>query len=159
MKTITSLRYLLFIFLLPLLSCGDDDKPNPAPATPHVVSVRVFGSDLSGLGAELQITSKLVSGGQTQEGPDVSDKYSDAIDKTYSVGTFSNSDVVTVNIAFKNVTRTSTTRPSLTSGLAATILVDGRPQAPIVLDTKGIGSGVRYEPYLAGTTAVQMDQL
>ncbi|WP_324679235.1 hypothetical protein [Hymenobacter sp. GOD-10R] len=146
--------------LLPLLNCGDNDKPDPAPVKTHVVAVRVAGRDLAGLGADLQVTSQLIAAGSTaQEGPQTTDQYADTADKTYNIGTFSNSDIVTATIAFKNVTRTSTLRPPVTSALAVTFLIDGQPNQSVTLDAKGIGGGVSYNPYLMGSTAVQMDKL
>ncbi|OUJ74789.1 hypothetical protein [Hymenobacter crusticola] len=145
---------------LVLASCGKDNKnDDPIPVKTHVVSVRVAGRDLAGLGAELQVTSQLVAGGKSQEGPQAADQYIDTADKTYNIGTFSNADVVTATIAFKNVTRTSSPRPPLSSALAVVFIIDGQTNQSVTLDAKGIGSGVSYTPYLSGTTAVQMDKL
>lgn len=156
MKTLSTLLFALLVLVM--ASCSSDSKDDPQPVT-HKVEVRVTGQDLAGLGAELKVTSQLDFAKASKAGPGYTEVFGSSVSKTIKIGDFGTYDLIESLVMFKNVTRTSSLRPSSTSRLKLEILADGKVIETTELNASATGWKVRYEPYLVGGADLETDNL
>lgn len=162
MKTLSSLRYLIMLLMLPLLlgSCSKEDADATPAVVQHKIQVRVTGESLSSLGAELHVKSTLnFIKGPYLTGPALNEAFSTSISKTYDLGAFGKEDIIEGLIVFKNVTRTSTTQPSAATRLKLEMIADGVVIESTELNKSGKGYKVDYYPNLTGEAAIETDNL
>ncbi|OUJ71794.1 hypothetical protein [Hymenobacter crusticola] len=132
MKKLAPRPYLLFVMVLPLLSCADDNVRTDGPApTMHDVKVRYTGAKLSGLGAYVNAgcNKEDGSGTATNMNSDIADASVQGTIRSYKVPT---SKDYYVTLAFKQVK--AGTRAPRGAYLKADILVDDVLRKSIQID-------------------------
>ncbi|MDO7874189.1 hypothetical protein Q5H93_05545 [Hymenobacter sp. ASUV-10] len=145
----------LLLLALPLLSlkCDDDDVIKPPQ---FEVTIRVTGTDLYGLGAELTVTStrNILN---PSAGPALTESFPTSISQTYPLGTFGLQDRVEASVAFRNVTCNSTLRPASNSKLLVEVLANGLVVGRAELTPTSSGSSFVCSPYWLSTTVGEGD--
>jgi|GEM_PF-2778472 len=155
MKSLHRPVWALLLLLLPLLAlkCEKDDI---VKANEFEVSVRVTGEHLDGLGAGIQVDSRL-NVLNPSAGPSLSYSYSSGISQTYALGTFGIQDEVTLNAMFRNVTCSSSLQPANDSKLKVELLVNNLVVSVIELTPTSRGSSFSCSPYWLMTTVGKGD--
>lgn len=140
----------LLLLLLPLLAlkCKKDDI---AKVNQFAVTVRATGEHLDGLGAEIQVDSRL-NVLNPSAGPSLTHSYPTNVSQTYLLGTFGLQDDVTITVAFRNVTCTSTVRPASNSRLKIELLANGVAVNTLELTPAPRGGSFSCSPYWLDTT-------
>ena len=145
----------LLILLLPLLAlkCKKDDI---IKAKQFEVTVRVTGENLTGLGAEMQVNSRL-DALNLSAGPSLTYAYATSVSQTYVLGTFELQDDVTAAVAFKNVTCSSALQPASNSKLKVELFANGLLVNVVELTPTSQGDSFACAPYWADTSASNSD--
>ncbi|MCC2545340.1 hypothetical protein LJY25_02700 [Hymenobacter sp. BT175] len=146
-------KLLLLALAGALASC---EKEGPAT---HQVQARVTGTDLSGLGARLNISEvRDINAGRRLKNL-VIRSIASRIDTTYELGTFGPADLVAAEASFGFVTPTGSIRPSAQSSLVVELVADGKVVARTTLNASASGYRVAYDPFLKGIAELRTDWL
>ncbi|GAA4370518.1 hypothetical protein GCM10023185_45060 [Hymenobacter saemangeumensis] len=136
--------------LLPLLAlkCEKDDI---VKANRFEITVRVTGTHLDGLGAEMHVSSVLNVLNPTT-GPTLTYSYGSSVSQTYTLGTFGIQDQFTAVVAFRNVTCNSSLQPATDSRLRLEVLANGVLVNVVELAPGSRSGSFSCSPYWINTT-------
>ena len=145
----------MLMLLLPLLAVKC--KEEVIKANQFDVKVRVVGSNLAGLGAEVKVESRRNVLNPTP-GPSLAHNFPTSVNQTYDFGTFGIQDDITLSAFFTNLTCSSAVQPVSNSQLKVELLINNRVVNVVGLSpTSRNRSGFSCSPFWLITTVGSSD--